>query len=96
MDGLPFELRVTNVTTRDKARHEGIVWLSGPDWEGQRKAVVDDINNGLHAFYTEEGGKRAYVHVRGPLGNQWVQTYADGQWQDNLLSLPPCPKHPFP
>jgi hypothetical protein len=34
--------------------------------------------------------------VRGPLGNQWVQTYADGQWQDNLLSLPPCPKHPFP
>jgi len=37
-------------------------------------------------------GKRADVRVIRPAGREaYVRTYADGDWNDNLLSLNQCP-----
>lgn len=33
---------------------------------------------------------RAYLYVNQRNGKKFVQTYADGQWNDNLLQLPEC------
>ena len=41
-------------------------------------------------FYVEENGKRAYVAVVKGVRRKYLQTHADGVWQNNLLSLPPC------
>jgi hypothetical protein len=42
-------------------------------------------------FYTQEGGYKAWVGVReSATGHKFLQTYADGVWKDNLLSLKEC------
>ena len=54
--------------------------------------IVDFIDNQGGKAYVDEGGYRAYVYVRTPnVGPKFLQTYADGKWQDNLLSLPKWP-----
>jgi hypothetical protein len=74
--------------------HEGITHLGGPGgggWKWTRQQVVDSINAKSNTFYTQVGGKRAYIGVvQGPNG-PYVRTYADGVWNDNLLALPECP-----
>jgi Protein of unknown function (DUF3892) len=53
--------------------------------------VVQFIESGSHRFYTSEEGASAWVGVRtSAAGNKFLQTYADGVWQDNLLALPEC------
>jgi len=43
------------------------------------------------AYVTDSRGNRAYVYPReNANGTQFVQTYADKVWTDNLLSLPEC------
>lgn len=70
--------------------HEGITHLGGYNWRLTRQEVIDRINRRIDTFYTQVGGKRAYLAVvNGPHG-QYVQTHADGQWNNNLLSLPEC------
>ena len=52
--------------------------------------MVESIDNGTNTFYTLVNGKRANVGVvNGPNG-KYVQTHADGQWNNNLLALPEC------
>ena len=72
--------------------HEGITHLGGYTWRLTRQEVIDRINRRIDTFYTQVGGKRANVAVvDGPHG-PYVQTHADGQWNNNLLSLPECPR----
>jgi len=82
-----------NKVPRDNP-HEGITHLGGPGgggWKWTRQQVIDSINAGTNSFYTEVGGKRAYVAViNGPNG-QYLRTHADGVWNDNLLALRECP-----
>jgi hypothetical protein len=53
--------------------------------------VVQFIESGSHRFYTSEDRASAWVGVRtSAAGNKFLQTYADGVWQDNLLALPEC------
>jgi len=71
--------------------HDAITHLGGPTWKWTRQQVIDSINRGDNTFYTYTAGKRANVAVvNGPNG-QYLRTHADGQWNDNLLSLPECP-----
>jgi len=48
-------------------------------------------NKGGKAYVRDARGNTAYVYPReNANGTQFVQTYADGVWTDNLLSLPEC------
>jgi hypothetical protein len=71
--------------------HEGITHLGGAAWRWTRQQVIDSIEAKSNTFYTLVGGKRANVGVvNGPHG-KYVQTHADGQWNNNLLALAECP-----
>lgn len=42
-------------------------------------------------LYTSVGGKVALVDVRtSALGHKYIQTHANGIWNNNLLALPHC------
>jgi hypothetical protein len=70
--------------------HEGITHLGGQGWKWTRQQVIDSIKNRTNTFYTWVNGKRADIGVvNGPNGD-YVRTYADGVWTDNLLALSEC------
>jgi hypothetical protein len=59
-----------------------------------REEVVRSIDARTNTFYVVDRvtGKRAYVGVVRPTDGRapFLQTYADGVWNNNLLSLPEC------
>lgn len=80
-----------NKPNRD-SKHEAITHLgnAAAGWKWTRQQVIDSIEAGANTFYTLVGGNRGDVGVvNGPNG-KYLRTYADGQWNDNLLSLPEC------
>lgn len=70
--------------------HEGITHLGGDGWKWTRQQVVDSIKAKTNTFYTYEGGQRANLGVVNGTNGDYVRTYADGQWNDNLLALMEC------
>jgi hypothetical protein len=88
---LMADVQVTCITKPNRdSKHEAISHLGGAGWYWTRQQVFDSINAKTNTFYTMVGGKRANVGVvDGPHG-QFVRTYADGVWSDNLLALPEC------
>ena len=53
-----------------------------------RAEMVTFVKGGGQA-YVSAGGYTAYLRVRQTAGGtEYVQTYADGVWKDNLLALP--------
>lgn len=74
--------------------HEGITHIGGSGgggWRLTRQEAVDSINAKTNTFYTYAAGNRATVGVVDGPNGPYLRTYADGQWNDNLLSLPECP-----
>jgi hypothetical protein len=73
--------------------YDGITHLGGTGgggWRWTRQQVIESIKSKSNTFYTMVNGKRADIGVvSGPTG-EYLRTYADGQWGDNLLSLPEC------
>lgn len=83
-----------NKQPRDNT-HEGITHLGGPGngvgWKWTRQQVIDSIEAKTNTFYTRVDGNRGDIGVVKPEGRPWyLRTYADGKWNDNLLSLPEC------
>jgi hypothetical protein len=73
--------------------HEGITHLGGPGgggWKWTREQVIASIKAGTNTFYTNIGGKKALIGVVSGQKGEFLQTHADGQWNNNLLSLPEC------
>jgi len=71
--------------------YEGITHLGGSGWRWTHQQVVDSIINETNTFYTQTGPRRSEIGiVNGPTG-PYLRTYANGQWNDNLLALPECP-----
>ena len=71
--------------------HEGITHLGGTTWRWTRQEVITSIEAKTNTFYTLVNGNRGDIGVvNGPNG-KYVRTYADGKWNDNLLSLSECP-----
>lgn len=73
--------------------HEGITHLGGPGgsgWKWTRQEVVASIEAGANTFHTEVDGRRANIGVVNGPNSKYVQTHADGQWNNNLLALPEC------
>lgn len=57
-----------------------------------REEMVKWIEGGEKAYTQDEKGNKAFLVVRvSSLGNKYVQTVADGELTDNLLSLNSCP-----
>lgn len=71
--------------------HEGITHLGGNGWKWTRQEVIDSINGKTNTFFTKVNGKRADLAVRKGQYGPYVQTHADGDWNNNLLALPECP-----
>lgn len=71
--------------------YDGITHLGGPSWKWTRAEVIASINSKTNTFYTLVDGNRGDIGVvNGPSG-PYLRTYADGKWNDNLLSLRECP-----
>ncbi|MBU6388540.1 DUF3892 domain-containing protein [Patescibacteria group bacterium] len=76
--------------------HEHITHVGNPSvpWKLTVEQVIKNIDNGVDTFYVVDprNGKTAYVGVQRPAGRRaYIQTYADGDWNNNLLSLNQCP-----
>ena len=86
------DIQVTciNKQPRDNP-YEGITHLgrSGEKWK--RQQVIAWIKAKTHSFYTLVSGNRGNIGVVDGPNGKYLRTYADGQWNDNLLSLPECP-----
>jgi hypothetical protein len=84
------QIRCINKQPREST-HEAISYLGDGNVKWTRTQVVNWIEKREHSFYTQVGGRRADIGVRtSPNGNKFVQTYADGQWNNNLLNLLEC------
>jgi Protein of unknown function (DUF3892) len=90
------DIRIANIRkpNRDSA-HEHITHVGNirtANWIETREAVIKYIENKTHTFHILENGRRSEVSVVYPNDNRspFLRSHADGYWNDNLLSLPPC------
>jgi Protein of unknown function (DUF3892) len=90
------DVQVTCITKPNVlSAHEHITEIGGVGWKWKREDVIKSIDSKTNTFYVIDSvtGKKAYVGVVRPSDgrNPYLQTYADGVWKDNLLSLSQCP-----
>ena len=76
--------------------HEHITHVGNPasNWIWTRERVIQSIEAKENTFYvidpvTNQRANVGVVRVAGKL--PYLRTYADGDWNDNLLSLNKCP-----
>jgi hypothetical protein len=56
-----------------------------------RQDMVDWLSRNGNSAYVETNGKQSECYVRTSVnGTKFLQTYSDGYWNNNLLSLPEC------
>ncbi|MNS93067.1 hypothetical protein D3C72_1272230 [compost metagenome] len=85
------DVRVTCINKRDRnSTHEGITHLGGTGWKWTREQVIQSIESKSNTFYTLVNGNRGDIGVVDAANGKYLRTYADGKWNDNLLSLPEC------
>lgn len=91
------EVQVTCITKpHPQSSHEHITHLGNPaaGWILTREQVIASIDAKTNTFFVVDPrtGKHSYVGVVRPSGRPaYVRTHADGDWNDNLLSLNQCP-----
>lgn len=78
--------------------HEHITHIgnptSNPPWKWTREQVIESIDKGTNTFFVVDPstGKRADIAVVREAGKvPFLRTHADGDWNNNLLSLRQCP-----
>ncbi|MGH2907610.1 MAG: DUF3892 domain-containing protein [Solirubrobacterales bacterium] len=77
-------------STHDHITHVG----NPPTWVWTREAVIASIDEKRNTFYVVDltSGRRSDVGVVRAGGRApYLRTYADGDWNNNLLSLNQCP-----
>lgn len=84
------DVRIKYVAKGSNA-HEGITHLGGDSWKWTKGQVIASIEERTNTFYTFADGKRANVAVREGKSGKYLQSHADGVWNNNLLSLPGFP-----
>jgi len=76
--------------TKDHVEH--ITHLGTATSRYTKRGVIRRMEEKGKKFFTEGGGKRAYLVVaRSASGEKYVHTQPDSTKKDNLLSLPKCP-----
>jgi hypothetical protein len=91
------DLQITciNKTDRDNP-HERITRVGGgstalTSWRKTQQEAIREIDAGTNRFYVYDGQKSVWVIVRvSRYGHKYLTTEADGESQNNLLSLPEC------
>ena len=91
------DVQITCVTkpdrnsAQDRISHVG--GHAGGGWKWPAENVVASIEAGTNTFFVIDAvGHRSNVGVVDP-GNgrlKYLRTYADGDWNNNLLALPEC------
>ena len=90
------DIRIANIRKPNRdSTHEHITHVGNirtDNWVETREIVIKYIQNNTHTFYVFENGKRSEVGVVNPNDGRspFLRSHADGYWNDNLLSLPPC------
>ena len=90
------DVQVTCITKpHPQSPHEHITALGNPavGWKWSREDVIRSIDAGTNTFYVLDPytGKRSDVGVVRSSGKApYVRTHADGDWNNNLLSLNQC------
>jgi hypothetical protein len=90
------DIQIRNIRKRDRMNaHEHITHVGNirsSTWIWPREDVIKSIEQKTNTFYVQETGHRSDVGVVYPTDgrNPFLRTYADGYWNDNLLSLPDC------
>jgi hypothetical protein len=90
------DVQVTCITKPNPlSPHEHITHLGNPSagWKWTREQVIQSIDAGTNTFFVIDPrtNQRAEVGVMRPAGRAaYVRTHADGDWNDNLLSLNQC------
>jgi len=91
------DVQVTCITKpHPQSSHEHITHVGNPaaGWKWTREQVIAIIDANTNTFFVIDpyNGKRYNVGVVRPAGRSpYLRTYADGDWNDNLLSLAQCP-----
>ena len=91
------DVQVTCITKpHPQSPHEHISHLGSASgqWKWSREQVIASIDARTNTFYVLDpyNGKRSEVGVvRVPGKAPYLRTHADGDWNNNLLSLPQCP-----
>lgn len=90
------DVQVTCITKLNpQSAHEHITHLgNGNRWRWTREKVIESINAKTNTFFVLDpvSGQRADIGVVREQGKDpYVRTYADGKWNNNLLSLTQCP-----
>ncbi len=91
------DVNVTCITKpHPQSPHEHITHLGNPaaGWKWTREEVIASIDAGSNTFFVTDpnNGKRSDVGVVRIAGKaSYVRTHADGDWNNNLLSLNQCP-----
>ena len=88
------DVRVTCITKPNRnSAHEHVTHLGGSSWKWTREDVITSIDNKSNTFHViDAAGHRSEVGVVDP-GNglsRYLRTYADRDWNNNLLALPEC------
>lgn len=93
------QVRVECINKNDRnSAHEKIEFIGGRNADGSRwrlsqVAAIAKIKDGTYAFYVERpaGHRVAVVVARSAYGHEYLKTAADGEHENNLLSLSECP-----
>ena len=91
------DVQVTCITKpHPQSSHEHITELGNPraGWKWSRDQVIASIDAKTNTFFVIDprNSKRAEVGVVRPAERTaYLRTHADGDWNDNLLSLNQCP-----
>jgi hypothetical protein len=86
------DVQVTCINKQPRQNpYEGITHIGGLTWRWTRQQVIDSIDRKDNTFFTFANGTRATIGVVDGPNGPYLRTYADGQWNDNLLALPECP-----
>ncbi len=71
--------------------HYGWINAHGKRDRSTRAEMVRWIEEGNRAYVEDVSRDRAYCYVRtSPHGTKFLQTFSDGNFTNNLLSLPEC------
>lgn len=91
------DVQVTCITKpHPQSPHEHISHLGNParGWIWPCEKVIESIDERTNSFFVIDprSGKRADIGIVRPSGKApFLRTHADGDWNDNLLSLNQCP-----
>ena len=83
--------QITYINKPNQGGHQHITHCGGNGWETSVADIVYNIRNKIESYYVQDSSGRSLSNVGVVEASNhapYLRTYANGQWNDNLLSLP--------